>query len=449
MHELALRVSPLLDEPRRWLARAPLWHLWSQIIQTSGARMYGLLISIITLSITARYLGPEVRGILAAATGWVGLVAGMGSLSLGQVIIYLSAGKSRKDWLPKTLGTLVVIVGIITLLAWGFTATGYVLTNGEMFNHLTVPMLVLAFLALPLVIWTDLGLNLLLALDSLRIYNRAQIIGSSVGLAGVFLLVAALGWGIYGSLISGVIAQALIVVLSLGFVFRLTSRISADWATGKALLKGGAKLHLNAIGTLLFTQASVLMVNHYSTPQDTGYYQLAAQLISALQFVPSSISMVAYTLVSKKGPDAAWPEHRRLLAQSIALAIVIAGGSYILAPWLVTLLAGDRFLPAVPLFQWMLLALVGMNFSIVMASQWIGRGLFLQAALLTFVIGFITIVGNYFLLPRYGVMGVVWTMLFVYGFSIFGNGAMAVWCERRFQRYQQSQEDSVVPTICR
>jgi len=98
--------------PSRWLMHLFRSRLWMQIIQTSGARIYGLTISLVTLSITAHYLGPEGRGIVAAASSWVGLAAGIGNFSMGQVVIHLAAGKDRNEWLPRTLGTLLIIIGL-------------------------------------------------------------------------------------------------------------------------------------------------------------------------------------------------------------------------------------------------------------------------------------------------------------------------------------------------
>ena len=47
--------------------------LWLNIAHTSGAKVYSLLVGVLTLSLTARLLGPEGRGQVAVITTWVSM----------------------------------------------------------------------------------------------------------------------------------------------------------------------------------------------------------------------------------------------------------------------------------------------------------------------------------------------------------------------------------------
>jgi O-antigen/teichoic acid export membrane protein len=114
-----------------------------------------------------------------------------------------------------------------------------------------------------------------------------------------------------------------------------------------------------------------------------------------------------------------------------ALAGVLAAAGYFLAPLGVRLVAGERFLPSVPLFRALLPAFVGATFATVMASQWIGRGLFLQAALLTFAVGLVSLSCDLALIPTRGASGAVVSSLVTYGISVIGNGIMMFWVQTR------------------
>jgi antigen flippase len=415
------------------LARLGMSPVWWQVAHAGGARAVGLVMSTLTLAISARYLGPDGRGIVAAAYGWVAVMSVVGGLSLGQVVIHLAAGKDRDAWLPSILGSLLIIVAVVTAVVWGGVVLSYFFSSGSLFNHLSPGVLVIAFVGLPILIWSDLGLNLLLALDGLKVFNVAQVVGSILQLIAMTALVVILGLGVRGALAAMLVSQSVIVGTCLTFVYRRAPAIRIRLEAVGQLLKGSAKLHLSAIGTVFFTQTNVILVNYFCRPEDTGYYQLATQLIMVLQLLPVSMSMVAYTLVARDGPNAAWPEQRRMLIKGVALTLVASAAAYLTSPWLVRLLAGQRFMPAVPLFRLMLPTLVGVTMSMVMASQWIGRGLFLQAAGLTFATGVLAFAGNIWLLPRIGVLGAVYTTLGVYGLSIVGNGSMAYWVERRWR----------------
>jgi hypothetical protein len=131
------RDGPVPAGPVRFLAHLRLSALWSQIAQTSGARAFGLVVSTLMVAITARYLGPEGRGIVAAATGWVAVVAGLGGLSLGQVAIHAAAGRHKDTWLPSVFGSLLVIVAVATVTLWIGAFVSYGLSGGSLFNNLT------------------------------------------------------------------------------------------------------------------------------------------------------------------------------------------------------------------------------------------------------------------------------------------------------------------------
>ncbi len=144
--------------------------------------------------------------------------------------------------------------------------------------------------------------------------------------------------------------------------------------------------------------------------------------------------MVLYGKVAQLGPDGAWAYQRKVLAwMTLGMAGVVplaAAGS-----WAIPLVAGAAFKQTIPAFQWLLLALIGMTYSIVMASQWIGRGLFSQAAAMTLATGLLNVVVSLLLVPRFGLYGSVWGTVVTYlVFSVPINGGFALWCELRFRQ---------------
>jgi O-antigen/teichoic acid export membrane protein len=276
---------------------------------------------------------------------------------------------------------------------------------------------------------------LLMALDSLRIINIAIVVGTTLNLILIFALVAFAGWGVYGALCAGIASQCVIMGMTIGYTaVRARGGIRVDLNVAKRLITGGLKLHMNAIGTLLCTHVNVLIVNHYRATAETAYYQLCTQLLNVMFILPTAVGMVVYTIVSRKGPDEAWPEHRKLLWQSLALVCGVGAVLYIAAPLVIGLLAGEKFMPAVPLLRIMLFTVVGMTFSIVMSSQWIARGLFLQVAAISAIMGVVSVSLSYLLIPRYGMYGAAYANLFTYGMSILINGGMALWVNKQWRR---------------
>lgn len=405
--------------------------LWLQVLQTSGAKIYALMAGLVVLSVTARYLGPSGRGVVVAATAWATLLSMLGGLSLGQVAIYRAAGRAFGEWLPSTVATMLAYLAVLTVAGWALAAIAYAASGGLAFPNIPPLALALALLAVPLLIWAEYASSLLMALDALPVANIAQAVGATLNAIVVVALLTSTTLGIHAPLLAVVVGGMAATILTARAILTRSQWERPSWGVSRTMLIDGVKLHANAIGTYLFAHASVLIVNYYRSPAETAFFGLAVQLLMVVQIIPASIGMVAYTLVGRLGPDGAWPEQRRLLGQSAILSVALIGVAYVGAPLGVRLVAGRDFLPAVPLFRLMLPTLVGMMLSSVMASQWIGRGMFTKAAAVTLVAGIVNVALTLALVPRLGAKGAAWSMLVVYALVVLVNTYMAWWVQRR------------------
>lgn len=417
--------------------------LWVSIAHTSGAKIYSMVLGVFSLFLTARYLGPDGRGQVAAITTWVNLFATFAHLSLGQVALSRMAGDREQNGFGGLLGSLLLMTAVLVIGGW-LVAIGLHLGNSDgAFKGLAGWPLVVGFLALPFLVWEQYGSSLLMGMDQLRVYNRYQIAGRTVAVIVLLVLVSGLGMGVVGALGANLLGQVMVAVGGVGFMLSIArsknTRCKPNKKEIKALLSGGTKLHLNAVGTFFFTSANILILNHYHGAELTGQFQLAMQLLTVLMIIPQAASMVIYGKVVSVGPNGAWPINRRLLLQltlgMAALSVVAA----LVGPWGIVLLAGEPFRPSAVLFQWLLPGLVGMTFSTLMAPQWIARGYLWQAAALSALVGIANLGANFLLIPEYGAWGAIYAFLATYAFSAVANGVMALWCEGQVREQEREQ----------
>ena len=149
--------------------------LWKPIVETTGANVFAMGASAVTVFITARYLGPDGRGVLAAASSWVNLFSTLGTFSIGSVIIHHAVERQGADWLPDVAGTLLLLVGATTLCGWLLAGSMYVASSGAAFSHLSPGVMALAFFSLPLLIWNEDSRGVLYALGQLRSWNVVSV----------------------------------------------------------------------------------------------------------------------------------------------------------------------------------------------------------------------------------------------------------------------------------
>jgi len=405
--------------------------VWKAVTLTSGTKAYWLIGGMVTTIITARVLGPQGRGVIAAVTSWVALFVTFGHFSLSNVIVYLLGGDDRERILPAVTGSVLAVTALTTLLGWCIAAVMVFATHGRVFQHIPPTVLVLGFAGLPFLLWMENGNSLLIILGDLKRLNFAQAIGTTIGIVLVSILVGVLKGGVAAALTATLVSYVFVIGLGLQRIIESSRPLAISRSILRQLLRGGVRLHLAAVSTFFFTNIAVILLNHFRPVAEAGFFQLAMQLTLAMQVVPMAIAIVAYSIVTRDGADRAWREHRALVLQTLLYSAVAAVIAYAAAPIAVPLLAGRAFLPAVPLFRVVALSIFGMGLMAVMAPQWVARGYFLRVALIAVFAAVVGVVGNYMLIPRYGMTACAWVMVASYTIHFIANAAFAMWIERR------------------
>lgn len=294
---------------------------------------------------------------------------------------------------------------------------------------LSLDVLLLGLLLLPLLIWEQYGSALLSIAGRLRVYNRAQAMGRSVAvLAVVGFLVA--GMGIDGVLLGTILGEAIVAFTGIQGLLARSEGLHISFEFAKRLLRGGVRLHLSAVGTVLITTTDVLIVAHFRGADSVGAYQLATQALYALMLVPQAATLVVYERVASDGAQAAWDVHRRVIPVVLFAVSAIAVVAAVAASPLINAVAGGRFAAATTLLPVILLGVPGFALSALMAPQWIGRGLFGVASAVTVLCGAANVLANLIVVPRYGASGAAITLVATSALMLLPNLWLAVRCER-------------------
>lgn len=408
---------------------------WAQIAKTSSARIYGLLTGLFSLFITARILGPEGQGILAAVVAWIRMFACFGGLSLGQVVQHRFHVQRSEDWFPRTFGTLLAISGVATVLIGAVAFSSQLLSSGAFLKGIPSAVLAVGLLMVPFLIWEEYGSSLLALGNRLNQYNAAQFIGRTAGLAALVLLLVGMDAGVMGAVVATVFGQVVLTAIAVSvLLLASTSPPFFSAADAKALLGDSARLHLNTIGSFLLAQATILILNHLATQEDVGWYALAFQTVTVLLIVPQSATLVLYGRMAEAGPNGIWPEQKAIMLRLMAFMVILSIGAYFAAPLLV-FVAGDKYLSSVDLFRLLLPVLSGMSLAQLMTNQWIGRGYFLTTTLLTLGTALLNIGLTWLLIPAFGVTGAAWSMIGIYaGLAVIVQLLFACHCEREWRK---------------
>jgi O-antigen/teichoic acid export membrane protein len=407
--------------------------IWRKVLASSGARIYSFLLGLASLMVTARILGPDGRGVVAGAMAWASLFATLGSISLGQVVVHHAAKQRGGTWIEPLFGVLLLVTVFLTVLMWSL-AVGIGYFKADIYGTLPAWALSLGFLSMPFLIWQNYGSNLLISSGNLDFYNRAQVVAATAGFLFIVVAIVVLESGVVGALVASLLSAALISSIGITRLWALSGeRIVVRATVALGLIKDGLKLHLNAVGGVLLTVGNILMINYYSKADEVGWYQFASQMIATLIILPQAFQRVLYEMTAESGPDQIWPDQKRILGRLLGIMAVLIVLAYFLSPWLVVLVAGEEFLPSVDVLRPLLISVVGASMSYGMANQWLGRGLFLQTAILTLVSGVMNVCLNALFIPRYGMVAAAWSLAFVYSLGFITNLSMAVYIENKWR----------------
>lgn len=403
------------------------------ISSVAFARGYGTLASLITLFVSARYLGPEGRGIFVAAIAWMSTFCTIFHLSVGPALQYRIQHNRAPYTAQAMVGTLLGLGLIGSLAAWLAAALGFAVSQGELFKGLPVVVLVLAFATLPLMMWEQYAPNMYASLSRMDLVNRAQYIGRTLGVLVFVLLVAWLQFGVEGALVAMLITQAIVVLSALVPMMR-SIRWKPRWLSSeiKPLIVAGIKLHPASVSALLLDQSSILIANHYLAKSEVGLFQLALQLVALVLILPQSALMILYGGMAKSDPARYWPHQRKVILRVMGVVALLALLGWLLAPYLIPLVAGEQFKPSVPMFTALLPSLLGLSLSILLTPQWLGRGMFIWSNTVTFMALLVVVVGTFWAVPRYGVDGAINIRIAVYAVILpVAHLLFWRWCSRQ------------------
>jgi O-antigen/teichoic acid export membrane protein len=408
--------------------------LWKPLIETSAARFYTLLVGTAILVLTARYLGPEGQGVVAAATSWAMLFSAFGGLSLGQVAHYRAHNKKSDQWLTDLFGPLLLFALLLTIITYAIAAIAYYSTDGRLFQKIPHQVMFIAFAIIPFLICEEYSRNLLAAIEKLHVYNMAQFLGRTIWFFAIIILIYLNKIGIFEVLAAQLAGQAIITLIGLITIGKTTHYIIRIRRLEIfELLKGAAKLHLNTVGSFLLAHNTILILNYFTEKADVGYYQIAFQITVLPAVIAQSASLVFYSKMSGLGPDGVWPLQKRMSLHILGIVSLITLFAYFAAPLLIPLLVGKSFEPSITIFRLLLPCVLGMTVAQLMTSQWIGRGAFITTTVITFGVAIINVIINAILIPQFGIMGAVWSSLVCYCvITIIVQALFALWCEKKY-----------------
>lgn len=291
--------------------------------------------------VVMRLLAPADYGLMAMAMVLVGLTSLIAEMGLGSAIVQ----SPNVDLLQqrRVFGlSILVNCGIYAALAIASPLASKFFSEPQL-----VPLILVLGLQLPLAALTVVPESMArreLHFKSLSIIEMLV----QVTAAGTTLACAALGWGTW-ALVAGQLLSTLLkcaVMMSyMGVV-----RPSFAMAGQGSLLRFGGTLTVNRIVWYFFAQADVFIAGRMLGAQSLGVYSVAVNLANMPMHKIMSVSnQVAFSALARLSDnrEARNQALLRSLQMIAVVAVALLWGLLAVAPELIPLLLGEKWLPAI------------------------------------------------------------------------------------------------------
>jgi len=387
---------------------------------------FGILSSIIT----ARWLGPEGKGIFAFVTLVPGIIVMLGNFGIAQSATYfIGQNKYDKDEVFNNIIIWLLISG--TALASISLATLYSIPKFIYRDYLVILIPTIYFQ-----LGSRLLLGSLLGQQKINEYNQSRLVKSISLLVLYICFIVFLGWEVKGALFAWLLSNLLefcfILIKAYPRNYSIKLTIRRSWL--KESLNYGKKIYLSNLVNFINYRIDRLLIISFLNPFQLGLYSVASNLAEKIWMIPDAISTVLFPKVSSKNKNDASNITKVISSVTVGLALLFSTLMIFIGSWIINTLFGTDFKDAFLPFAILVIGTAPFSLFKVIAAYFSGIGKQSYVLRITIIISTVNVIMNLFLIPRYGIIGASLSSSISYSLG----GALALYWASRISGYSVS-----------
>lgn len=361
-----------------------------------------IVLGLSTSIITARYIGPEGNGIIAALLVYPSLFMSFGSLGISQSTTYfLGKGIYSESQIKTAVAQIWIITTIIALVVC-FILIRYFSNSGS-----NILLVLLALSPIPFTLFNQYNSGIFLGKNDIGTFNKINWIPSLVILFFTALFVVALVLDIAGAMMAMALGP-----LFISFILLYRNRfveafnLKFNWKIIKAMLSLGVVYAVALVVINLNYKIDIILLDKLSTSYELGIYSKGAGITQYLWQIPLLFGPIIFARSANAEEKYVFSLK---VAQLLRISIILIGGASIilalLSKFIVVLMYGEKFTGSVSVLNYLLPGVLLLTFYKVMNMDLAGRGkpwVSVKAMLPALVLNVFL---NIILIPRYGADG--------------------------------------------
>lgn len=310
-----------------------------------AGKLVHMVLSFLVGLLTARYLGPDHFGLINYAAAYTSFFASLCTLGINSVIVKNFVDHPEEE--GETIGTTLLLRGLSSLLsALMIVGIVSVIDRGE---PLTLAVVALYCIGLLFQIFDTLNYWFQARLQS-KYYAVATLVAYVIVSAYKVLLLV-LGMSVKWFAVANAIEYALVgVVMLVQYRRRGGPAFTFSARKAKELLRASRSFIIAGLMVSIYASTDRLMLKQMLSEASVAYYALAVSFSSSWGFLLSAIidSMAPEIMRAHTADNEAYLRmNRQLYAYVFYAAAGVSLLVSLVAPWLIVLLYGEAYRPAV------------------------------------------------------------------------------------------------------
>jgi O-antigen/teichoic acid export membrane protein len=374
------------------------------VIGTLGSKLLLIILKMGMGILTARMLGATGRGLFFTSTQTPGLINSVGTLSIGEGLIYnIGHARVKKEQIFGT--SLALTIGFsVVLLCFLFCLLP--LLQKYMLNELPPFAFTLIFILLPLMMWEYVASSALRGMKLFSETNKVSVLSRSIililiayGLIFVSAnIITALIFFTFGMFISAVI-YGFILLKACAF------NIYVDWKSIPKIIRFGGAAHTGTVLTEVEYRLDIFVLVFFLDAASVGIYSVGVSVAQILWYVSNSINTVLFPHLVKDPAEDRDIFYARVQKYTFYICLVCIIGLIVFGYPLIQLLYGTEFVNAYFVFLVLSAGLLADSLGRGLATWMKGSG---RPHLLSWASGIsliVNIIFNFLLIPTWGIYG--------------------------------------------
>jgi O-antigen/teichoic acid export membrane protein len=372
------------------------------IVSVFSSNILTLIANLTVVILLTRKLGPEGYGLYTAVLVVPLLVVSFFQMGIRPTTVFMIGSKSYDIH--------QVVSGVISALLFTssagiiFSAIAYIAMFKAGYTFLLIS---LALLTIPMRLTTIYAGGVFLAKEEMRKANRMNWVTALLNLLTAVLLVWILNTGVVGALISMMMSNLVVAVYAIWLLYKeYNITISFRNPLIIQMLKTGVVFALSFLIIQMNFRVDILFLQIMTDETEVGLYSLGVAVAELLWQIPLAIGIVVMTRSANTKDTKQMNENTaRLLRLSLAAGIILSALIFILAPIIIPLVFGDKYLLSIAIIQTILPGIIIMIIFRILSGQLSGMGK-PEVALKAFIPALIlNVIFNFIFIPLWGGLG--------------------------------------------